>query len=272
MYNKRHATCVLAPQKHCPPFCRVCGVPTNTIEFVQLAPRDLEWVYVCRYSLVICSCVWSMTSNNALYAIPTLQSGVPMDDQINRFLISVKQQTLPEPAHVTVLYGPPQPSTDPDPTPDDMYAMFGWEVLHAWALGVITGVGIYQHPHRGMFIVHLEVWSEQLTNLRATLLKKFPEAAATLARQDADLAAAAATSWPGIYDTSFTTLPDAPWAHITLCTLPTLEEAQAIAAKAKAFFFPSGKPDVLTVTFSSYVGLSAISGMPTILHVRPLSD
>ncbi len=198
--------------------------------------------------------------NNALYAILVTNDGRTLDTMIHEFL----GRPLSEPAHVTVLYGPPQSATDAEPTPQEIAAMYAPTI--AWCMlseaGLLKGVGIFCRPHNGRFIVHLQVHYPDLSTLRAELLRKYPSAMHTLQTQHSELCDAC-KKFPDAYDTSFTIEPDAPWAHITLCTVDTKEAAVDIAAKAREFFHALIGT---IVRVQHFVGVSAVTDTYTVIN------
>jgi hypothetical protein len=176
--------------------------------------------------------------------------------------------TVPsEDPHVTVMYGPSASAHGEDASgieaAMDMYPeveeLKGYPGLDLKC----AGFDVFDRPHQGRWILHLRVWSQHLSTLRAKLMCRYP-AVADAAR--AAMAAAAAAGAKNLR--SFSPEDEGPdhyWAHVTLGTFAK----EADAAWARNLITDYTEKGIITPRWSLYASgithLSATSDTKTLM-------
>jgi hypothetical protein len=164
-----------------------------------------------------------------------------------------------EAPHVTVVYGP-QASVHGEDVTGVAEAMDRYPDVAGLEGGgtlVLTcrGIGVFDRPHQGRWIVHLRVTCPALSTLRARTMARYPAVAeAATAAMNAAIAAEASNVL------SFSPVDEGPdhfWAHLTLGTFPTAEAAARAVEVAEAALRNIDFPPVLFV--DGFTAVSATS-------------
>lgn len=163
--------------------------------------------------------------NYALYVLLSEESRRAVEE----FQKSVGIAPSSGPAHVTVAYGPSlQPGEAQETEPDALRAMYGNPDFLPHALR-FCGIACFRRPHRSTWVVHVNVTSEQLQQLRGRALAALPAVAARCLEEHAALLEA------GVHDDASYLPGSTTWSHITLAVVSSESEAASIMAEAKAF-------------------------------------